>query len=29
MDYGDYEAIQGQKSSDRLPGGVILNGKWD
>ena len=23
MDYGDYEAIQGQKSTDRLPGGVI------
>ena len=29
MDYGDYEAIQGQKKSERLPGGVILNGKWD
>ncbi|WP_018391449.1 nickel-dependent hydrogenase large subunit [Ancylobacter sp. FA202] len=28
MDYGDYESIQGQKSTDRLPGGVILNGNW-
>ncbi|MET3355646.1 UNVERIFIED_ORG: hydrogenase large subunit [Xanthobacter viscosus] len=29
MDYGDYEAIQGQKKTDRLPGGVILNGNWN
>ena len=29
MDYGDYEAVQGRKDTDRLPGGVILDGKWD
>lgn len=29
MDYGDYPTIQGDPSTDRLPGGVILNGNWD
>ncbi|PWR22867.1 nickel-dependent hydrogenase large subunit [Zavarzinia aquatilis] len=29
MDYGDYQAVLGDKSTDRLPGGVILNGNWD
>ncbi|MCW0180402.1 MAG: nickel-dependent hydrogenase large subunit [Zavarzinia sp.] len=29
MDYGDYESVLGDKSTDRLPGGVILNGNWD
>lgn len=29
MDYGDYPTVQGDKSTDRLPGGVILNGNWN
>ncbi len=29
MDYGDYEAIPYDRRSQRLPGGVILNGNWD
>eukprot|EP01037_Dinobryon_pediforme_P042905 gene42905-53582_t len=29
MDYGDYESVPYDKSTQRLPGGVILNGKWD
>lgn len=29
LDYGDYESVLGDKSTDRLPGGVILNGNWD
>lgn len=29
MDYGDYESVPYDKKTQRLPGGVILNGKWD
>ncbi len=29
LDYGDYESVPGDKKSQRLPGGVILDGKWD
>ncbi|PWR23145.1 nickel-dependent hydrogenase large subunit [Zavarzinia compransoris] len=29
LDYGDYESVLGDKSTDRLPGGVILNGNWN
>ena len=29
MDYGDYELVPGDKKTDQLPGGVILNGNWD
>lgn len=29
MDYGDYELVPYDKSTQQLPGGVILNGKWD
>ncbi|ESQ85279.1 hydrogenase 2 large subunit [Asticcacaulis sp. AC466] len=29
MDYGDYATVKGDKSTDKLPGGVILNGNWN
>ncbi|MBO6091931.1 MAG: nickel-dependent hydrogenase large subunit, partial [Acetobacter sp.] len=29
MAYGDYPTVQGDPSTDRLPGGVILNGNWN
>jgi hydrogenase large subunit len=29
MDYGDYAKVQGDKSTDQMPGGVILNGNWN
>ena len=29
MDYGEYAKVNYDKSTDQLPGGVILNGKWD
>jgi len=29
MDYGDYAKTQGDKSTDQLPGGAILNGNWN
>ncbi|MBL8573151.1 MAG: nickel-dependent hydrogenase large subunit [Hyphomicrobiaceae bacterium] len=29
MDYGDYEEVPYDKKTQRLPGGVILNGNWD
>jgi hydrogenase large subunit len=29
MDYGEYPKVNYNKSTDQLPGGVILNGKWD
>ncbi|MDV6330619.1 nickel-dependent hydrogenase large subunit [Asticcacaulis sp. 201] len=29
MDYGDYAKVKGDKSTDKLPGGVILNGNWN
>jgi hydrogenase large subunit len=29
MDYGEYPKVNYDKSTDQLPGGVILNGKWD
>ncbi|ACB94793.1 nickel-dependent hydrogenase large subunit [Beijerinckia indica] len=29
LDYGDYPTSQEDKSTDRLPGGVILGGNWD
>jgi hydrogenase large subunit len=29
MDYGDYPLTPEDKKSDRLPGGVILNGNWN
>jgi hydrogenase large subunit len=29
MDYGDYPKVNYDKSTDQLPGGVILNGNWD
>ena len=29
MDYGDCPTVQGDPSTDRFPGGVILNGNWD
>jgi hydrogenase large subunit len=28
-DYGDYPKVNYDKSTDQLPGGVILNGNWD
>ena len=29
MDYGAYPTVNYDKSTDQLPGGVILNGNWD
>lgn len=29
MDYGDYAKVPYDKSTDQLPGGVILNGNWN
>ncbi len=29
MDYGEYAKVSYDKSTDQLPGGAILNGKWD
>ncbi|ASW04019.1 MULTISPECIES: nickel-dependent hydrogenase large subunit [Paraburkholderia] len=29
MDYGDYAKVAGDKRTDQLPGGAILNGNWD
>jgi hydrogenase large subunit len=29
MDYGDYSKVPYDKSTDQLPGGVILNGNWN
>jgi hydrogenase large subunit len=29
MDYGEYAKVNYDKKTDQLPGGVILNGKWD
>ena len=29
MDYGDYAKVMGDKSTDQMPGGVILNGNWN
>ena len=29
MDYGDYAKVPYDKSTDQMPGGVILNGNWD
>ncbi|GAB3493783.1 nickel-dependent hydrogenase large subunit [Curvibacter fontanus] len=29
MDYGTYEKIMGDHSTQKLPGGVILDGNWD
>jgi len=29
MDYGDYPKVNYDKSTDQLPGGVILNDNWD
>ena len=29
MDYGEYAKVNYDKTTDQLPGGVILNGKWD
>jgi len=29
LDYGDYELVQGDKSTDQLPGGVVLGGNWE
>jgi hydrogenase large subunit len=29
LDYGDYAAVPYDHSTNRLPGGVILNGNWD
>ncbi|MEL6977821.1 MAG: nickel-dependent hydrogenase large subunit [Pseudomonadota bacterium] len=29
MDYGAYPVVNYDKSTDQLPGGVILNGNWD
>jgi hydrogenase large subunit len=28
MDYGTYEKVMGDRSTQKLPGGVILNGDW-
>jgi hydrogenase large subunit len=29
MDYGEYAKVNYDKTTDQLPGGVILNGNWD
>jgi hydrogenase large subunit len=29
MDYGTYEKVMGDKGTQKLPGGAILDGKWD
>jgi len=29
MDYGEYAKVSYDKKTDQLPGGAILNGKWD
>ncbi|MDO8285362.1 MAG: nickel-dependent hydrogenase large subunit [Rhodoferax sp.] len=29
MDYGEYAKVSYDKTTDQLPGGAILNGKWD
>lgn len=29
LDYGDYAKIPGDRRTDQLPGGAILNGNWD
>ena len=29
MDYGTYEKVMGNASTQKLPGGAILNGNWD
>ena len=29
MDYGTYEKVMGDHSTQKLPGGAILNGNWD
>ncbi len=29
MDYGDYAKVPGDKATDQMPGGVILNGNWN
>ncbi|MBH2009905.1 MAG: nickel-dependent hydrogenase large subunit [Xanthomonadaceae bacterium] len=29
MDYGTYEKVMGDRSTQKLPGGAILNGNWD
>jgi hydrogenase large subunit len=29
MDYGTYEKVMGDRSTQKLPGGVILNGDWN
>ena len=29
MDFGEYAKVNYDKTTDQLPGGVILNGKWD
>lgn len=29
LDYGDYEKVGYDKSSDQLPGGAIIDGNWD
>lgn len=29
MDFGTYEKVMGDKSTEQLPGGAIINGNWD